>query len=249
MNTILKLIIIALAFCACDKGNVHLNADYEKYMELYMGFSAPDLDASIALTNHQSNFGLRPEDKVSYLTLLAIEGEPIANNNELLIDGQSYELAEGRQIFKEGIDRYYGKTINLSIKNKSSNHDLFNKDIYIPAPLDVQLDALNLKEGSLIEWNADEGNTEGVCIIVMYSFFENRAKEDAGRVKKEAYKFVEDNGRYVFRKDDFPNIPDDSVLFVKLLRATRFMAEYQTGERFKMTARSESGGYVKLHAE
>lgn len=133
-------------------------------------------------------------------------------------------------------ENLYGTTQNVRITLPGGGEQaLLNSDFYIPKHITVTNYTFQLHQkpdyqtGSTIEWVADQVNTLGIGIAVVYESQdpENRAYTNSKSVANLIH--TEDDGSYTFSASDFADIPAGAHINIVIGRGNYQIAPLGTG--------------------
>lgn len=191
----------------------------------------------------------KPFDDLSRI-MATIEGNNAPYDldvDNMSLDFSSYYYSQTYSASTSEVDTsmtdFYGEEFDLkfgtSNLNAKSDGTISNPTatVYIPDYLyPVTVDSLTtsdeIKAGSIIEWNEDASNDNGVVIAIDY----NPSTQTDSVVKANYTDHIligtitDDDGGYTFLSSDFSDFPDNARLTFMLVRAGYTTFEYQTGD-------------------
>ncbi|MEZ4985838.1 MAG: hypothetical protein R2795_12530 [Saprospiraceae bacterium] len=222
--------------------------------QAYKDFSNPDIDASIALYNYQANFGLLGDsDIVNYMSLACSKQASICQYTEIHVNDFVIDFDGKRKIIKDEIDvsQLFGRNVRVKMQDHTdaTKTETNEVEVYIPEIIHVTLqDNTRLGQGYQISWNADPLNEKGVFLLLLYHPLENNTLAPQYKDPITNYLEVEDTGSYTFSKTDFPEIPDNSLITLKVMRGNFDVAEIDitSSDLVRVFGLTESTGYLKL---
>lgn len=223
-----------------------------RLIDVYYNLTNPDIKASVTIANVQGNFSPDLWDENNRASALCLEGNAICENESIIVG--SYELPLGvKGGFRENrAPKYkslFGNDVGVELTKKEGveSRDQIT-DLYIPQVLQVSLpDALPvLADGYSISWNADELNENGVYIVLHYSPHENPDDSNDYTRSQYGYVHVPDNGNYLFKKQDFENIPGGHSLVRLTVLRGNFDLPTVEGEQLRILVYSEVYGYARV---
>jgi hypothetical protein len=148
-------------------------------------------------------------------------------------------------------ERLYGRGLSLSIGGNSKSVDILAD--YIPNLIkleDIYEYPLEITESKIIKWNEDENNTHPVYLIIRYSPQENPGLAESFPHGKVAFIAMPDDGSYVFSKSDFPNIPEQSVAVMTLVRGVGDVTKIvhnSIESSLSFTVSSMTNGFIRFY--
>lgn len=255
--TLTILLFFGLFFSQCtDK--VDLFDDYdannqkkEKLIDVFTEVISANSKGSLFVESHQANFGREETDKVMYLSTTCQISSPLVDN-QISWNDNRLPFKAGMEIYKDNInfDSIFGQENNIKIEGGNSRNESIDVNLYIP-PVFNSVNLANdhfLSSGKTITWNADPLNTDGVYIWISYSPLENSDLAEVEPDRRDAYIVVPDNGSYTFNLADFSGIPNNSTVFIKLLRGSFVLKKLSNNsdEVLRVIAVNKSEGFAKL---
>lgn len=243
--TILSLLILG---CSKEKLSVSDLKSKMSLIDIYRSVTNESIDASITITNYQANFGRSDKDKVTHITTACVSGKEICEYDRVAINDVELLFGEGRKTHQDNsaFRAIFGKEaiIRLIEDEDLDGRDGEDIEMYIPQPLELSINEVpNLSESFSLNWNADENNELGVYVIVQYTAFENPALSETHPDKLVNYINIEDTGSYTFSVDDFPSIPEDALVTLKILRGAFELSE-DGNDLIRVFAISHVTGYA-----
>lgn len=252
---VLSLFIgIGILLIGCSKKDLitAISFEHRDLMEIYLDLADPELDASISLTNYQANFGRSDSDIMNTMTVSCLEGRGLCNYEKLFLNDVDFRFSSGRINYQDEYDfaSFFGQELSVRLDNIGERDEATTLNLYLPQILHLSLqDDTFLGQGYTITWNADVLNEEGVYIIVMYHPIENSNLVEDHPDKRTNYITVEDNGSYTFDPADFPEIPEGSLVTLKVLRGAYVIGgtELDTDEILRVFGITHATGYIKFN--
>lgn len=212
----------------------------------------------LRIQNIAANYGTNPNVDIITSVVVNVTNELLSDKVGVKINEYGLDINKNRvyEKFQGNEEQFYGKKVLFSFESRESserNEETYGP-YYIPEIISINIPELNsqkvLRDNALITWNADPLNENGVYIVVQYTAFENLHLKDEHPERQFEFEIVEDNGSYIFKKSDFPLIPDDALVIVKAIRGIydfidieNFSGEFE--EDLLFVAHTESSGYAK----
>jgi hypothetical protein len=209
-----------------------VNGGFLRVQNYHANFAANPSDIVTSITSHISE---ELFDKVDIIGL---------NEHEITISDLSI-----KEVYKEDRHDLFGREITLSTKNSVERNGETYGPYYVPEIIEANIPIENsqkvLRDGSVITWNADPLNEQGVLIIVDYANTENNVRE-----RQVEIEVVPDNGSYTFMRSDFPLIPEKSLVILRVIRGVYDFIDFDNfsgthEEDFLFIMNTETAGYVK----
>lgn len=220
-------------------------------LDVYYNLVAnPEIDATFSIHNYQANFGYRPEDEVNNIAVSCVTGKSICDYEHIDLNGTLFQISDGYNEYPNNINykSFFGQNASFRLTD-SSKPDLRNGElsqIYIPAALDISITEVpSLSDGYQIVWNEDVQNVSGVFIVVEYYPFENPNFSEDYPDEIIHYINIEDDGSYSFNVSDFPGIPTNAIVTLKILRGAFDLGESEE-DAIRIFALSHVTGYARF---
>ncbi|KGE88867.1 hypothetical protein [Phaeodactylibacter xiamenensis] len=252
MRIVFVLFTLALLGFGCTKDSLSLSKLKETLtlIDIYRAVTNESLDASLTIDNYQANFGFSEEDRVTLVSTACVPGKDICKYSSIAVDDLQLK-------FEEGTNRYphdpiyndlFGKTVSVSLLEGEGviGRNGILTQLYIPHALEVDINEVpQLSNSFVLNWNADQMNELGVYIIVQYAAVENPNFVDDFPEEIVNYIQTEDDGSYVFQVNDFPDIPEGSLVTLKIIRGAFELAE-EGEDLIRVFALSHVTGYARF---
>jgi hypothetical protein len=209
---------------SCEKDNSRIDNDLTSESDSnlnlieknYINFLITKKEIGSTLIQSNTNFLTQKSNKnIGYSRVLGKSKK----DNLIKIEGLSKNIFADKSKSNLSNELYnlFGTEISYSFGETSKN----NHSFYIPEFLEVSFSTEKISEGTIIEWNIDEKNPNGVVIYANYNPASQPnvqlAFDNPNRVKEVA--FIEDmQGSYTITKEDIERFPVNSFVSIDVLR-------------------------------
>lgn len=198
------------------------------------------------------NFGgIYDTNSTSKVSAHSLNGMPMS----LTVNGKKIEVpvkiagkGGGWQVSNYDAKSLFGHTLSIktsrgrltaSIDNKTITRGLNGDiDIYIPEIITAQVFGLdanrNIVPGTVITWNKDVNNRNGISIMVEYSPYQQTDSDAYFRLMPESerrFVNIEDTGSYTVTKEDLINYPEGTNLSFYIGRSAYTVTNGGVSER------------------
>lgn len=192
------------------------------------------------LLNEDNNKTMSFEDYVKYISADYSAGQVIIENNAPMgfqDNGVHYsDNLNEKTKFRIGSDvqgstnlkssksliNNFGKTINYSISSESITKSSSSTELYIPEIIDASINTSQLRAGTVVSWNVDSNNENGLVVWYEYSPFNQDEFEIANNNRDRivgGFTIPDQGGTYTVTAQDLANLPDNSFISLNLSRA------------------------------
>ncbi|MCG8328935.1 MAG: hypothetical protein MI974_14680 [Chitinophagales bacterium] len=245
-------IVVLLSFsCQKDKINQKRAQHSLTFIDIIGNVNSPNRKATISFFNYQGNFHEDAWSEYTNARVTCREGSEICDAGKVRVNEFELEFDKGYEPYTSSeYKSVFGGELNISFtEGGTDGHEFDDINIYVPKALDVDLDGiynpgLSLKDGMMINWNADPQNANGVYIIMEYMPFENERLMKAYPDRKLNYINVSDSGSYTYSKSDFPDIPDTALVLLRIVRGVVELQEVN-GEEVAVYVITQVAGYAR----
>lgn len=219
----LYLVFIQLIGCTSENNNIENENATNKFENFYSIFNI-DTKNKILITNYSNLKDNESFSTISYKSLNVNDNKIVKLDNlEFLNNGSEY--INGYTIWQYNDNRLnslFGNKVNFTLKDKNQSEfqvesENQNVNIYLPKIINVTVSNLNngrLQVGTIVTWDIDVLNTNGVLIGIEYLphlQFDENVKNNNPNVIYEG-KVVNDSGSYVISESDLVKYPDNATL-------------------------------------
>ena len=252
-NIVYILIVAMMLTFSCQRDEISLESVQRKFtlIDVFRNINSPDREATISLLNYQGNFHEAAWSEYTRMTVSCSEGSEICDADKVNVNQFEFTFGEAyEQHMSEEYKSIFGKELNISFAEDGvDGRDFGDINTYVPEVLDVDITGidettLSLQNGTVINWNADSQNANGVYIIVEYTPIENERLMEAHPEKQYNFVNVSDSGSYTYSKSDFPDIPDTALVLLRIVRGIVELPEVD-GEAVAVYAITHVGGYAR----
>lgn len=198
---------------ALDERNLSIEESNSKYLLNYRTLYRMDKPTgSIVLQSNATGKGVNTRKTI---TMSQKGGE----NNELLrIQSGNESITSFTNHTPNGeLSSLFGKNLILNKNNARSPSD----SLYIPEELIVDFSSTTIEAGTIINWNADSQNENGLAVFVSYNPLlqanVNLAMNNQYLID-EVFTLSEGNGSYTLTQQDIDRFPEGATLDFRILR-------------------------------
>lgn len=226
-------ILIPLLFNSSCKENIDSVADLEvndlpTFADFHEMISRPT-DGKIAI---QSNIGINSQNEIRNNTIngyFSIEGEnKRINLPKITVGGLPLNISEtGNNLTNQRtqkIEDLFGSNVPFKINEEYSNGRTTNVafELYVPELLIVEKDIEIISEGSLISWNEDEKNKNGIQFKIEYNPLTQYSKEIAEKYPSKFLKgfIFPDTGNITVNSEMLEGFPEGAFVNIIISRGT-----------------------------
>jgi len=154
----------------------------------------------------------------------------ISNLILLTKDGEKYGGANAKKTPNSDLKALYGSTVSLNPENSTNKN--VTDDVYIPNLLStLTIDRNTLEPGTIISWNVDSLNKNGVLFHISYDPKKQQhlkiAYDNQYRVT-ELFAVNDEIGSYTITASDLERFPDRANLDIRLVRGNISLNENGT---------------------
>lgn len=255
----LTLLLALVVFSGCKKDvlstvenlGASINAfEYHRVIE-------STTDTKVFVISSLANFGYDGVNtNKTYIKTGHSEKSPLFTNPSLNFNDElpmPLENALGANVLPHdsSFERLYGRNLSLSIGEDSKSVNILAN--YVPNLIkleNIHEYPLEVSEFKQINWNGDENNSYPVYLIIRYSSQDNPDLAEDFPNGEVAFIAMPDDGSYVFSKSDFPNIPEQSVAVMTLVRGVGDVTEIthnSVKSSLSFTVSSMTNGFIKFY--
>ncbi len=248
IKILLASLLVSFVFTSCKDEVTDVKLADEKNktatIEDYLNFLNTPTDGSIIIQSFETNLS----NGQSYLITSSLSGDQKPLNmllNEMNVNFYDYSYVKSTDksySYKNDIDvsELFGKKFDLTIDGnaaalKSSQNQTDTIDgVYIPELIHIQFTGLQegkIVEGTIINWNFDGLNQNGVVIAFEYNPF-SQYEGNISAENPERYLngiTITDNGSYTITAADLQYLPNNAVISVYVGRAGYSITSYNNG--------------------
>lgn len=226
------LFAIGLSLISCHDDAINIKKEDNSNLTQSIFYKIYNSEAKNHLIIENLN-GIYDKNSISNITSTSSDGSPM----KLTIDGKTM-VAPITLIGKGGVWRksssdiksLFGKKIFLKLVGNNlvastSNSSMANRtteedglSVYVPEILTASVTGLdsegNIVPGTVIRWNKDANNMNGISMMVEYNPYEQISSSFLEEVPEPESRFIEmeDTGFYVITEEDLNNFPIGSNL-------------------------------------
>ncbi|MCF6308490.1 MAG: hypothetical protein L3J09_11105 [Flavobacteriaceae bacterium] len=207
---------IALVIFSCQTETDYINTEINKENTILLKyrtlFKSNKPSGSIAIQSNGTGIGDKTTRRI---TLSKKEG----NNKKSLqvFNDKNSKIRYVNHKHDSNLKDLFGKNIYFGMSSQKNLTD----SLYIPQELTVNFSSNELSAGAIVNWNADNLNTNGVVINVVYDPLLQQngviAWENQFRIK-ESFAVEEGNGTYQITQQDIDRFPQDAYVTIKVSR-------------------------------
>lgn len=227
----LALSIVAALFASCQneensiqkatsEEQANLLRNYSKYL------STEKQNGTILIQSNASRNGVKTyfaSEKNTYA-----ENEKRGGRKTIEIVGEKNSKLTNRGTSTDFSD-YYGQTVRYVVRDQASKETSPTVETYIPQEINVSFksgdgsnfDYSNLRVGTVLSWNVDPNNENGVAVVFEYNPINqiNVGLAYKNPVFKNArYVLPDKNGSYTITAKDLEIFPKDAIITCNVLR-------------------------------
>ena len=230
-----KIYLLAIGFflLSCHDDAINLKKEDNNSQAQSMFYKIYNSEAKNHLLIENLN-GIYDKNNISNITSISSDGSPL----KLTINGKtlvapisltgkggswrtsSYDVKSlfGKKIFLKTVGNNLEASIfnnNSSIASRTTEDGL---SVYIPEILSASVTELdsngNITPGTVIRWNKDVNNVNGISMMVEYNPYEQFSTSVLEEMPSPESRFIEmqDTGFYVITEEDLNNFPSGSNL-------------------------------------
>jgi len=213
------LVLISILFISCDKENTPINVENNTLkIEDYFELMKTNFDGGKVLLQSNTSIGYDEQSGIQSLQ-------------------SSLDVNTKKNHYFEIVDQSTGKKINSKDSNYNSK-DLFGKkltykigeenskgsesEVYIPQLIVAEVDSDKLKEGTIITWNIDQLNENGIIVWYEYKPYEQDTYNVIDNNRKafsNGFTLEDSSGSYVIKESDLSLLPNNARITFYVARA------------------------------
>jgi len=143
----------------------------------------------------------------------------------------------------------FGKKIEYNIGDNNSSKAVGSNEVYIPTALNVQLNTTELRAGTVVTWNVDEANANGLVLWYEYSPFSQDKYDiiDKNRSYINGGLTIPDSGgSYIIKASDIESLPNNSYISFFVSRAGFDVSQNTGGESIALVGVTTVSSDIKV---
>lgn len=162
------------------------------------------------------------------------------NISEKKTDGLSEKNSVNRKVYFKNIsidnfqqkgrndkskEKLFGRTLKYEVRDESSHAkgtEILEKEIYVPELLNISYSTSELAPGTVISWNVDEKNENGVAILIEYTAINQlntKIAYDNPESIRRSFVLEDIKGSYTVKSEDLNIFPSEAALSMNVVRA------------------------------
>lgn len=254
------LFAITVTLFGCEKNAEDIIRSANNQLDLIELFTA-ETDGTILVINSKNDLTNSPASSSKTYIRTANNANSTLSTHPQISFNQDIDLAlrgeTGMNAFPPdtNYERLFGRELAavFSSPDNSREAEVLLQLGYVPSVLNPTLSPTSstgipeLHEGFNLTWNGDAANASGVYILIDYLPAENPELSSTHQAKLLNYINVPDNGTYVLRKSDFPEIPGGSVVTLQMIRGNGKIHQMENnggnGDDLAIVVYSKVSGY------
>lgn len=228
---IFSTILIFTLSCTNTDGSEELmvseNQNKVMSFEDYVKYISQDYSAGRVIIENVASMDFQTYS-VHYSDNLSKENFNENKKFRIISDGQEISNLKSSSSLKNN----FGKTINYSISTESIKKSSSSNTIYIPEMLDASISTSDLRVGSVVSWNVDSNNENGLVLWYEYSPF----NQDVYSIVDEnmdrlvgGFTVPDEGGTYTITAQDLAHLPSNAYINFNITRAGMDINETGSG--------------------
>lgn len=230
MKEILKfmLVIVFFSFFSCNKSlnNDPINNTKSKDLaKNYLNFfRSKKADGSVLIQSSTTTAMQGVNKNITFTEKKPNRGLKSKMSNRIEIKGFSNkDLRKTRNSTKDYYN-LFGKKLSYRIVDESNSNRTEDEyqEVYIPKLIDVTYNTEGLVPGTVVSWNVDDLNLNGVVVSVEYyaiNQLDTKLAFDNISTIKRSFVLDDSLGSYTITQEDLEIFPNNAILDINVLRA------------------------------
>lgn len=145
------------------------------------------------------------------------------NDNNIILTSHDDNLIDpgNQHVLNPDLNSLYGSNVDYDVVS-SNNSTIKSSSVYVPKKIKLTRTLEEITDGSIINWNSDSDNDNGVIIRVMYEPIEQTDMNLLYRNQDPIVDAImtDDTGEYSFTNNFLRQFPKDGILNVTIYRGT-----------------------------
>ena len=242
------VIFVSLYSCSDEEANsLNIEQEQSKVLSLkeYVEFLKADYPGGKVLI--ESNLPISVKSSPEYINIRKSLNESDEEVKFSLVESKS--KSQFKSDSKNSLFNVFGSTINFNIGNNLKATSSSTSSVYIPELLEAQISTPDLRTGTVLTWNVDQQNENGLVLWFEYSPY-NQTNYDVVDQNREiiagGLTIPDSGGTYVVKLEDIEAIPDDANVNFYLSRAGIGVSSSSDSEVTAITGMTTVTGELKV---
>lgn len=228
------LVVFVCGFTSCkDDAQYNLDNPVSEIKDVDLAknylnfFRAKKSEGSILIQSTTSRAMQNAYRNVTFAERTVTDDESKKSNKRIEIKGFEKAVLKNVKNAKEDTNNLFGRVLSYRVVDGSRASEtpeevIGYNEIYVPELLDVNFNTEGLQPGTVITWNVDELNQNGVVISVEYyaiNQLDTKLAFDNTTTIKKSFVLEDSQGSYTVTQEDLEIFPAKSLLEINVLRA------------------------------
>lgn len=235
-NKIFTIIISVIILVSCQNEEIIINTPKESVLTINDYFKVLNMKPNGGEIKVESNATVDFQNSFRVNSIVATD-----KNRGLLTDYNLREATSSKNIdimTNDGISKIFGSKIKYSL-GEVSNKQASSDETYIPELLVVNVSTDVLQAGTIISWNVDASNENGLILWYEYSpSFQDKKEVLEGNLKyiRGAITIPDSMGEYTITESDISILPNLSRVSYHVTRAGFNISNDAVGKQIALIA-------------